>query len=375
MYFLLKSEVEIFDNQKNYYKKRVYCPVCNKTQLKKLDSNNFYNRYQCWNKKCSAKKIPFIVLNDYIQNEDHFNDKCDSCDEPLHRDFISEERKDLILYFKCKGKLCESHLDPFRYNLIISDWEGKTPNFTFYDDLQSASNQSLQIREKIQKEVQIFERKESNLIEDISNDFQVQELEQEPRENHIIEEIPLLTMTSAEYNDFLNFHQDKVVVLVDLPNFVRTLRGLYPHNFEDVLRKAHEFILQYIENSFHASDDFIIRYFSKPAKDLEVPNSIIIKFCFKNPNKEIFHLLKVSKGAGYSDIDNYLITNGVEILERCSIRGFVIVSSDKDFLPVMRIASYKKIKSHILGINTPEIYEKYNIEDITFLGIMKFFDR
>ncbi|GAG86335.1 unnamed protein product, partial [marine sediment metagenome] len=65
----------------------------------------------------------------------------------------------------------------------------------------------------------------------------------------------------------------------------------------------------------------------------------------------------------------------VEILERCEIRGFVIVSSDKDYLPVMRIASYKNVKSRILGINTPEIYEKYNIEDIKFLGMMKFFDK
>ena len=54
--------------------------------------------------------------------------------------------------------------------------------------------------------------------------------------------------------------------------------------------------------------------------------------------------------------------------------SFVIVSSDKDYLPVMRIASYKKIKSRILGINTSDIYEKYNIDDIKFLGIMKFFD-
>ncbi|KKM74701.1 hypothetical protein LCGC14_1397650, partial [marine sediment metagenome] len=107
---------------------------------------------------------------------------------------------------------------------------------------------------------------------------------------------------------------------------------------------------------------------------LEIPNNIIINLCSKNSNKEIFHLLKVPKGGGYSDIDNYLIANGVEILERCEIRGFVIVSSDKDYLPVMRIASYKRIKSRIIGINTPEIYEKYSITDIKFLGIMKFFD-
>ena len=110
MYFLLKSEVEVFDNQKNYYKKRVYCPVCNKTQLKKLDTSNLYNKYQCWNKNCGENNTPFIILNDYIQYEGNFNDKCDDCDEPLHREFVIEKSKDVILYFKCKGKLCESNM-------------------------------------------------------------------------------------------------------------------------------------------------------------------------------------------------------------------------------------------------------------------------
>ncbi len=36
--------------------------------------------------------------------------------------------------------------------------------------------------------------------------------------------------------------------------------------------------------------------------------------------------------------DYYLIANGAEILERCKIRGFVIVSNDKDYLPVMQRA-------------------------------------
>ena len=53
---------------------------------------------------------------------------------------------------------------------------------------------------------------------------------------------------------------------------------------------------------------------------------------------------------GYSDIDNYLIANSVEILERCEIRGFVIISSDKDYLPVLRIAIHKKVKTRIIGI-------------------------
>jgi hypothetical protein len=88
---------------------------------------------------------------------------------------------------------------------------------------------------------------------------------------------------------------------------------------------------------------------------------------------EFFHLLKIEKAGHYSDIDNYIIANSVEILEKCELKGFVIVSSDKDYLPVMRIANFKGVKSRILGINTPEIYEEYKIVDIKFLGIMNFF--
>ncbi|GAH46016.1 unnamed protein product [marine sediment metagenome] len=85
MYFLLKSEVETIDIEKKYYKKRVYCPCCLQTQLKKLNSNHFYNKYQCWNKNCEEKDIPFVVLNDYIQNEASFDDICDACQEPYPR--------------------------------------------------------------------------------------------------------------------------------------------------------------------------------------------------------------------------------------------------------------------------------------------------
>ena len=270
--------------------------------------------------------------------------------------------------------MCESNIDSFSYNLRAGEWEGKSPKIVLYDDSSATKSQTFESgRKQIRlKKIHPVEEDEQNLIDSLPKELQEQEIYVP---TYKIEDIPLLTMNNSEYTSFLDRHQQKVVVLVDLPNFIRTLRELYPHNFEDVLRKAHDGILQYIENSFHTSKDYIIRYFSKPAKDLEIPNNIIINLCSKNSNKEIFHLLKLTKGGGYSDIDNYLIANGVEILERCEIRGFVIVSSDKDYLPVMRIASYKKIKSRIIGINTPEIYEKYNITDIKFLGIMEFFNR
>ena len=368
MYFLLKSEVETIDIKRNYYKKRVYCPFCYKAQLKKLESTSFFIKYHCWNKKCEEKGVPFVVLNDYIQDEDLFDDICDTCQEPLHREFRIDESQNLLLFFKCNRKICESNIDPYCYNYSDHEWEGRPPKITLYDDMLDSNKLEIHAKEKILKKSEV---EKENVIDSLSNGSQ------EPTMHEAlykIEEIPLLTMNNVEYDNFLEHHQDKVVVLVDVPNFIRTLRGIFPRDFENVLKKAHQLLLEYIENSFYMSTDYIIRYFSKPDKDLEIPNNIIINFCSGNPNKEVFHLLKVPKRAGYSDIDNYLIANGVEILERCAIKGFVIVSSDKDYLPVMRIASYKNVKSRILGINTPEIYEKYNVEGIKFLGIMRFFD-
>jgi len=59
-----------------------------------------------------------------------------------------------------------------------------------------------------------------------------------------IEEISLLTMNSVEYSKFLEHHQNKVVCLVDIPNFIWTLRALFPRNFEDVLKMAHKLYLE-----------------------------------------------------------------------------------------------------------------------------------
>ncbi len=369
--------METIDIERNYYKKRVYCPSCFKTQVKKLDSNEFYIQYQCWNKNCEEKNIPFIILNKYIQDEEAFDGYCDTCHEPLHREFKIDKNQNLKLIFKCKIKFCEAKIDPYCYDFSINNWESKSPRVRLFEDMLDSNKSGFKIIETPLKEkiLPIIENEDN--IDSTSLSISISEDSQETEsleQIYKIEEIPLLTMNNDEYSKFLEHHQNKVVCLVDLPNFIRTLREFFPRDFENVLKKAHLLLLQYIENSFHASDNYIIRYFSKPAKDLEIPNNIIINF-YTNQKREFFHLLKVLKGAGYSDIDNYLIANSVEILERCEIRGFVIVSSDKDYLPVMRIASYKKIKSRILGINTSDIYEKYNIDDIKFLGIMKFFNK
>jgi len=368
MYFVLKSEVETIDIEKDYYKKRLFCPYCGKTQLKKLNSNDLYNKYLCWNKGCENSNVPFVVLNEYIQQEDSFSDICEYCQQPFQREFSVSGKYTILLLFRCNSKICESNMEPYCYNLTMQAWEGKQPKLMLYDDLDVESRQRIMQVESLSKS-------------DVSKKHKLQvsthfvDVAEPPEVFHKIEQIPLLTMDNEEYTEFLDNHQTKVIVLVDVPNFVRTLRDVYPRNFEEVLKKSHQLLLDYIENSFHTSDEYIIRYFSKPAEDLDVPNKIIIKFCTNNSDKEYFHLLKIPKGVSYSDIDNYLIANGVEILERCEIRGFIIVSSDKDYLPVMRIASYKNVKARILGINTPDIYAQYHIEDIKFLGIMKFFDK
>ena len=371
MDFLLKSEVESLDIQRNYLKKVIYCPFCCKTQLKKLNSNDFYNKYQCWNKNCEGRDEAFLVINNFIQNETKFNRTCENCQEPFQREFLIDSDKNLLLLFKCNGKMCETHLEPYQYNLTIGEWDGKTPKFVSYDD-DLIGNRSVSNKTKdIMKGVQEKDLDNEDSIKSLTEEIQEQYNDVQTRR---IEDVPLLTMNNEEYNQFLEYHQNRVVVLVDAPNFIRTLRDLFPRKFEDVLEKSHHMLLQYIENSFHTSSDYIIRYFSKPDKDLQGPNEIFINFCNEDSEREFFHLLKMPKGGGFSDIDNYLIANGVEILERCNIKGFIIVSSDKDYLPVMRIASYRKVKSRIIGINTPEIYEKYDITDIKFLGMMKFFE-
>jgi hypothetical protein len=279
--------------------------------------------------------------------------------------------QNLLLLFKCSGKMCDTHLEPYKYDLTIGEWDGKTPKFVSYDDdLVGNGIRSSKAKNTI-KEIQKKDLEKEDLIASLKEEFQEQNKEVQMRR---IEDVPLLTMNNEEYNQFLEYHQNRVVVLVDAPNFIRTLRDLFPRKFEDVLEKSHHMLLQYNENSFHTSSDYIIRYFSKPDKDLQGPNEIFINFCNEDSEREFFHLLKMPKGGGFSDIDNYLIANGVEILERCNIKGFIIVSSDKDYLPVMRIASYRKVKSRIIGINTPEIYERYDITDIKFLGMMKLFE-
>ena len=375
MNFILKSEIDS--------KNRYFCPNCNKTQIKKLDVGRLYSKYSCWNKECEKKDVPFVILNKYIELEDFFDPYCENCQEPYVREFQTDLEK-VVLTFKCEGKLCGTYLDPFRYNLHLGKWEGTPPKITIYQDelIDEKQKERLNIKEK--KEVKKEKKHQEGIIGQIQS-TQTSIINESHRNLSgdkgnacnlcSIGDIPLLTMNSEQYEDFLEYHTNKVVVLVDVPNYVRTLHSLYPSEFDIILKKAYHFLLKFIDNSFNTSTDYIIRYYSKPDNDLKMWNQILIEFCRNNSDREFFHLLEIEKSGHYSDIDNYLIANGIEILERCNIKGFVIVSSDKDYLPVMQIASHKNIRKYIYGINTADIYEKYGISDIQLLGTLEFFKK
>ena len=213
----------------------------------------------------------------------------------MHREFKIDENQNLKLIFKCNVKFCGANIEPYCYDFSNNNWESKSPRFRLFEDMldsnKSGSKKKIietPLKEKNTPKIENEDNIDSTSIS-ISEDSQETE---NVEQIYKIEEIPLLTMNNDEYSKFLEHHQNKVVCLVDLPNFIRTLREFFPRDFENVLKKAHLLLLQYIENSFHTSDNYIIRYFSKPDKDLEILNNIIINFCTQNQKREFFHLLK-----------------------------------------------------------------------------------
>jgi len=385
MYFLLKSEIELFDSKRNILSKRIYCPFCKEMQFKrkKPPQTNLFTEYQCYNKKCPKKGESFVTINNVIQDEAFFSKECESCGKPYDRDFKQDKNSNFLLIFKCNSKMCGTYLDPYIYNLSRDKWESRKPKMEIHEEIIDSKKYKLQ-----QDKLKVKSKKiKIQKVEKIEKEKYAKEIEIEVKPETLFKnkndigtkkifcnlgEMPLLTMSNDNYSAFLSHHNNKPVVLVDVPNFIRTLRKIYPFNFDKILKKAHELLIQFIEEVFIPTKGYIIRYFSKPDDDLDMSNQILAKYCSKNSDSEFFHLLKIPKGPNLSDIDNYLIANAVEILERCQIKGFTVVSSDKDYLPVMKIASYKNIKSYILGVNQSEIYQKYGIKDIRFRGILRY---
>lgn len=366
MYFLLKSEIESIDINKNSIKRRLFCPFCKNVMLKKLDSNEIYDKYQCWNMKCEYKDTPFALIKYYIQYEDLFKPVCETCGESYSRELVDNGNHRLLMKFRCADNECDTHGKAYCYNTFLDEWVGTPPPFIDYNELPNPTSNEQQKSESFINRNKCVEISKENLIE--------LGLKEIPNHTFKIEEIPLLNMKYSDYNRFLKYHKEKFVILVDLPDFIRTLRKIIPFNFELVLERAHHLLIEFIKHSFQIQDDYIIHYFSKPDTDLELSNKVIINFCMKNRNNEFFHILKTPKGRACSDIDSYLIANGIEILERCKIKGFGIICSEKDYHPVMQIASYKKIRSLMIGLETPKIYEKYKMPTMKFIRISKFFE-
>ncbi len=71
MNFILRSEIEVKGNN--------FCPICHKTQIKRLDKSEFYNKYSCWNKECDFRNTLFAILNYKINGEDDFDPYCEDC--------------------------------------------------------------------------------------------------------------------------------------------------------------------------------------------------------------------------------------------------------------------------------------------------------
>jgi uncharacterized LabA/DUF88 family protein len=374
MDFLLKSEVLTRDVNRGHLKRTIYCPFCNKSQIRKIEEHKYYSKYKCWNKHCDTHE-PFIVVKDFIEKEEFFNLVCDFCGEPFHRNF-EQENGSLHLKFECQSKLCGSYDGPLLFNLTKGKWENKKPKFKVYDDQIELISSELKQEDHHIENLVPSELPENSQIDSKRSleEKSIQSSQENTSKGQLNVKMPLLNMDQEQYTSFLDLHNGKVIILVDVPNFIRTLHDYYPIHFQEILKKAYDLLIYFIDNYYRVSENYLIRYFSKPDDDLMRPNQFLMDKCRNNREAEFFHLLKIDKKGHFSDIDNYLITNAVEILERCDIKGFSIVSSDKDYLPVMRIADYKGIRSCILGINTSDIYQKYNIGDIKFLNVLNYFE-
>ncbi|MHA1763983.1 MAG: NYN domain-containing protein [Promethearchaeota archaeon] len=284
------------------------------------------------------------------------------------------------MLFRCEKKFCGTNNNPFIYDLRKRIWKGQVPRFIVFEDQLKQADHS---KSTLFGEKSALENKKATPHQKVKHEKHKDRVEvkinrkigknsnQKARKART-RRISLLTMDKMEFENYLHSHEEKIVILVDVPNFIRTLRNLYSNNFLEILRKAHDLLLNFIETYFHSKKGYVIHYYSKPDPDLAEANVLLEDTCCEKSNSEFFHLLEIEKSGHFSDIDNYLIVNAMAILERCTLKGFAIVSSDKDYLPVMKIASFKDFKSCILGINTSDIYEKHAIGDIKFLGIMKY---
>lgn len=277
---------------RNILKKRIFCPYCNETQFKKVKSVDLYSEYKCCNKKCPNKDRSFIVLHNYIQEEDFFSPICESCLKPFTREFKQDDTSNFLLNFQCNGKMCGTYKEPFIYNFSKNKWESSKPKSILHEeDFDSFKyklhHDKLKVKSKQIKNQKVGKIEKEQYANRIKIDVKPKALVK--NKNNIetkkifcnLGEMPLLTMSNDNYNAFLSHHNNKPVVLVDVPNFIRDLRKIYPFNFDKILKKAHELLIQFIEEVFIPTKGYIIRYFSKLDEDLDMSNQILAEFCSK----------------------------------------------------------------------------------------------
>ncbi|MGQ4873209.1 MAG: hypothetical protein ACP6IY_03960 [Promethearchaeia archaeon] len=122
MEFLLRSEVEARDLKKLYLKKRIFCPKCKKTQVKKVYENPLYNKYICWNKNCPNKNNEFAVINDYIENEKKLKSNRCECGGLIIKDFNEIGNGNPKIRFKCTNEDCFKYNFEYVYDLAEKKW-------------------------------------------------------------------------------------------------------------------------------------------------------------------------------------------------------------------------------------------------------------
>ncbi|MFW9874156.1 MAG: hypothetical protein ACFFG0_13705 [Candidatus Thorarchaeota archaeon] len=122
MYFHLRSEIEKKDPEKGYIVKRIHCSTCGKTQIKKVYTNHYFSKYVCWNKNCENKDIPFFLIIDYVQDEDNFDARCESCNQVYYREFIEIDELNCKLIFKCPNDECHESNYELSYDFENKEW-------------------------------------------------------------------------------------------------------------------------------------------------------------------------------------------------------------------------------------------------------------
>jgi len=339
--FLLKTEMRD--------KKKGMCLHCNTTMTKKMEINENFIVYRCWNKKCPKKGVSFAVINKHLFNEYKFNAFCLACNKPMMRDLVVEKDGTAYLFFRCNSKFCERSIEPYIYNLTLERWEGTIPIF------ESDKSKFLWTPKRIELVTKKIEP-------------------WKPKSICKIGKVPILDLTEDKYTEFINHHNNKVAVLVDVPNWVRTIDTYMQGNINEALHKTENFVKCVIAEKIDKDAECIVRYFSVPENDLMWANHVFSQRCKNHINKEFFHLLEIEKytnnEAGFSDIDNYLIVNAMTLIESCELKGLVIVSSDKDYLPVMLSAKRKNIHTCVLGVKIPKIYSDHGIDTAWYIDVV-----